>query len=88
MTSCADFVRLCPPVTCGKDTAFSDVTCPANTTTVFRSAKGLKCQESRDTTCASNGTAMVVACRSAAGVPAAGVLALAAAGLASLLLAI
>lgn len=41
--------------------------CPADTTKVFRSPKQLKCYQSKDTVCSTNDTAMIVACRSAAG---------------------
>jgi hypothetical protein len=67
ISSCADFTKACPPSTCGKDLSFSEVTCAADVTKVFRSPRQLKCYESRDTICSSNETAMIVACRSSAG---------------------
>jgi hypothetical protein len=45
----------------------SPLQCAADTTKVYKSPKDLKCYESRDTACTSNGTAMLVACRSGAG---------------------
>lgn len=67
ISSCEDFAKACPPSTCGKDLSFGEVTCAADVTKVFRSPKQLKCYESKDTICSTNETAMVVACRSAAG---------------------
>lgn len=66
-SSCSEFMRICPPPSCGKDTNFQDAECPAEVSKIFKSPKNLKCQSSRDAVCYSNGTAMVVSCTNAAG---------------------
>lgn len=65
--SCSDFMRICPPPSCGKDTNFQDTECPAQVSKIFKSPKNLKCQSSKDAVCYTNGTAMVVSCTNAAG---------------------
>jgi hypothetical protein len=72
MSTVPTWRTVCPPSTCYSVNSVLPplclpVQCAADVTKVFRSPKQLKCYESRDTTCSTNETAMVVACRSAAG---------------------